>query len=109
MTTSEVNGMVLDNVCRKKSERKLRNKTKHAKTGNKTSALKVDSWNSGHAQLVKQMNEVKALIQDRRPHVFVIEEANFWAWQKKEEDYKVHTTKMLENPLRQCSRASGLC
>ena len=93
---------------RKMSEKRKKNKQKHAEEGNKTSYHNIDSWNSDQTQLINQINEVKALIQERRPHALISEKANFWAWHRKEdiqcEGYKVHTTKMLENKCRQCSR-----
>ena len=92
---------------RKKSERKHLNKDLHLKHGNRK-CLKIDSWNSGHSQLNNQMNEVKMLVQKRRPHLFLIKEANLWKSQGvdvvKLDGYKIFKTKMYDEERRQCSR-----
>ena len=55
------------------------------------------------------MNEVKLLIQQRKPHVLLIEEANLWKHhdikQVQVEGYKLYTTSMINNNNCKCSRA----
>ena len=66
------------NERRKKSERKALNKSKHSAEGNKSKTFRVDSWNCGNGSVLNKVNEIKHLIQQRRPHVLIIQEANIF-------------------------------
>ena len=76
--------------------------------GNKTTALRIGSWNSGSKYLINQMPEIKSLIGRRKPRVLVIQEANLWNHHSKHltdiDEYTLLTTKMINDRDRQCSR-----
>ena len=91
-----------------RSEKKRRNKEKHTENGNRMTRMKIDSWNSGSSHLGNQINEIRAIIQRRKPHVLSVQESNFWNHHDKEkvkiDGYNLFFAKMLENKERNCSR-----
>ena len=96
------------NERRKKSERKALNKSTHSAEGNKSKTFRVDSWNCGNGSVLNKVNEIKHLIQQRRPHVLIIQEANIFSWEPAESlkinEYKMYKLAMIENPSRNCTR-----
>ena len=93
---------------RKRSRRKIRNREKRAENGNGRNSFSILSWNSGSTHLQNQMNEIKALVQDKKPHVLFIQESNLWRHHNREgvelDGYDLFTSKMISNPDRKVSR-----
>ena len=101
--------LVVKNLRRKYSERKIANKSQKMKHGNRKNLyLKILSWNSGHTFLINQMNEIKWLIQDEAPHILFVSESNLKRSHDRDQveidGYSLHTTKMIRNPDLQVSR-----
>ena len=95
---------------RKKSVRRRINREAHAREGNRnrTSSLRIDSWNSVSKQLINKIHLIKSLIDQRKPHILILQEANLWAHHDLKkvqiDGYRLVTSKMYEDHRRKCSR-----
>ena len=93
---------------RKISERRRMNRRQRAMFGNQSQEMKIVSWNTGHSHLKNQMQEVRWLVEEQKPHIMFLSESNLWRNHDKDlveiDGYETHTTKMIRNPDRQVSR-----
>ena len=81
--------------------RKEMNKDEHMKNGNKEKGMKISHWNMGNTHLPNKMREIERIIQQERPSILGISEANMKENQDLEkvtvQGYKLFTCKHNEN------------
>lgn len=68
---------------------KKRNKTQKALNGNKkkkkASVLKLDHWNKGPSHLVRKVDEIRLLLENRKPAAIGLSELNVMKGDKEED------------------------
>ena len=95
-------------MTRRRVWKKKWNKIMHATNGNISKAMRIDYWNPGYAKLENKLNQIKNIIQSRKPHVLFIGEANLWEADDKKtvkiDGYTLVTSCMMRNQERKYSR-----
>ena len=56
--------------------RKINNKTKRSINGNIRKVIKIVAWNKGNCELISKIDEIKVIVQQKKPDIFIVNELN---------------------------------
>ena len=58
--------------------RKINNKTKRSINGNIRKVIKIVAWNKGNCELISKIDEIKVIVQQKKPDIFIVNELNLY-------------------------------